>query len=162
MKKLVVLMCFVLLFTGCGAEDVFETVADDMVLSVAAPMGQISVELPEEAAAPASESEAGTLYQCDGYEIILQTMESGDLDATIREVSGYSRENVTVMQTELANWKHYEFVWASTGEQGDRLGRAVILDDGNYHYVLSVLGDADRAAEYEETWKEMFDSFTLS
>ena len=162
MKKWLIFGLCMVFLSGCAAEETFETVADEQVQSVSAPLRQLQVELPEEAAAPTSESESGTLYQCDGYEIILQTMESGDLNGTIQSVSGYSRSYVTVMETNLAGWKRYDFVWASAGEQGDRLGKAAILDDGNYHYCVSVLGDADRAAEFEEIWERLFDSVSLS
>lgn len=162
MKKWLVLVFSVLLLTGCAAEETFETVADELVQSVTAQVRQIVLTLPEETAAPASESESGTLYLCDGYEIMLQTLEAGDLNATIQSVSGYSRDNVTVMENSTGDWKRYEFVWASAGELGDRVGKAVILDDGSYHYVVSLLSDADRAEEYQEVWQEMFDSFGLN
>lgn len=161
MKKWFVFGLCMVLLSGCASEETFETVADELVQSVSAPMRQVVVRLPEEAAAPASESDSGCLYQCDGYEIMVQTLPAGDLDATIRSVSGYSRENVTVMETNTGDWKRYEFVWASAGEEGDRLGKAVILDDGSYHYAVSVLADADRCEEYEQVWKEMFSSLSL-
>lgn len=161
MKKWFVTGLCILLLSGCSAEETFETVADELVQSVSAPVRQMLAVLPEEAAAPASENDAGKLYQCDGYEIILQTLPSGDLNATIQSISGYIRDNVTVMGTRTQDYKRYEFVWASAGETGDRIGKAAILDDGNYHYCLSVLSDVDRAEEYAQVWSEMFDSFTL-
>ena len=57
--------------------------------------------------------------------------------------------------------KRYDFVWASAGENGDQLGRAVILDDGNYHYCLSVLRDADTTEKSQIVWRDVFDSFKL-
>ena len=57
--------------------------------------------------------------------------------------------------------KRYDFVWASAGENGDQLGRAVILDDGNYHYCLSVLRDADTTERSQIVWRDVFDSFKL-
>lgn len=150
-----------LVLCGCGAEETFETISDEPVQAVSTETREIIVSLPEEAAAPASESESGTLYQCDGYEITLQTMEAGDLNATIQSVSGYSRDDLTVMQTQVGDLKKYELVWACAGELGDRVGKATILDDGSYHYVVSVMTDADRAAEYQEVWEALFDSFTV-
>lgn len=161
MKKSVVFLMISLLFTGCAAEDTFETVADEWVQSAAAPMGNILVSLPEEAAAPVSESENGTLYQCDGYEILLQTLTSGDLDATLRTVTGHGREDLTLLETRTGDIKRYDLVWSCLGEEGDQVGRACILDDGNYHYVLTVLADADRAGEFEETWEELFSSYSV-
>lgn len=162
MKKCLGFLLVFLLFSGCAAEETFETIADDLVQSVTAPMAQVILELPEDAAAPASESDAGQLYLCDGYEILVQTMAAGDLDATLRSVTGYNREELTLMQTGNEGIRRYDLVWSCLGEKGDRVGRAAILDDGNYHYVLSVLTDADRAREFETVISELFESYSLS
>lgn len=162
MKKCMIFVLIALLLTGCGAEETFETVADEQLSPVSAQVRQILVELPEEAASPAMESENGKLYQCDGYEIMLQTLDAGDLNATIQTVSGYSRDGLTVMETQAGDLTRYEFVWASAGELGDRVGKAAVLDDGSYHYVISVLADAACVKEHEDTWQAMFGSFTLS
>ena len=161
MKKCICFLLILVSFTGCGSEPTFETVADEWVQSVAAPMRQITVELPEEAAIPVSESEYGSLYQCDGYEIAVQTLESGDLEATLRTVTGYSREDLTVLETRMDEIRRYDLVWSCLGEQGEQVGRACVLDDGNYHYVLTVLAEADRAAELENLISELFASYSL-
>ena len=162
MKKSFFFLLITVFLTGCGSEATFETVADEWVQSAAAPMRQILVTLPEEAAAPVSESEVGSLYQCDGYEIAIQTLEAGDLDATLRTVTGYSREDLTVMETKLADIRRYDLVWSCMGEHGELVGRARVLDDGNYHYVLTVLAQADRAAELEGVIADLFRSYSLS
>jgi len=41
------------------------------------------------------------------------------------------------------------------------VGRAAILDDGSYHYVLSVLAEADRAGEFEQVFRALFESYAL-
>ena len=161
MKKCVFLFLICVLLSGCAAEATFETIADDLVQSAAAPMAQVHLELPEEAAAPVSENENGVLYQCDGYEILVQTLEAGDLDATLRSVTGRSREDLTFIETENGDGKRYDLVWTCLGEEGEQVGRACLLDDGNYHYVLSVLGDADRTGEFEAVWEKIFSSYCL-
>ena len=161
MKKCVLLLLSAIILAGCAREDTFETVADEINQSVAAPRAEIVVDLPEEAAAPVAQGDAGTLYQCDGYEIALQTFASGDLDATLRSATGYGREDLTVIETRLGEFKRYDLVWSCLGEMGDQVGRACVLDDGSYHYVLSVLAEADRAAEYEPVWEELFGSYSL-
>ena len=87
---------------------------------------------------------------------------TGDMDETIRLLSGYERSELTVMYTSFADIDRYALVWACMGETGEQIGKAVILDDGNYHYALTVLADADRTAEYIQTWDQLFASFTLS
>lgn len=160
MKKWWLLLMICAMLSGCGAEETFETVSDE-ILEVAAVQRQILVELPPEAAAPASESDAGTIYICDGYEIMLQTLTGGDLDATLRAVSGYGREELTVVESRQGDYKRYDLVWACAGEEGERIGRGAVLDDGSYHYVLCVLSDADRVQEYEEVWSALFSSYSL-
>ena len=162
MKIKVLIALLVLLLTGCGAEETFETVSDDLVQPVMAQMRQVSVWLPEDAAAPALESEDGAVYVCEDYEVYQQVLPSGDLEATVRSVSGFDMENLTVVTSSRDGCKCHDFVWASASEQGDRVGKGCILDDGSYHYVLTVLGNAESAGENEEEWRQILDSFALS
>jgi len=160
MKKWMIWMLLPLLLTGCGAEETFETVADEAVLPVMAQPRQITVQLPEDAAAPVLESEGEQVYVCEDYEIILETLSSGDLNGTIRALTGYAREALTVMETQWQEIGRYDFVWAAAGENGDRLGRGVILDDGQYHYCMTLLRDADRGDD-KAVWDQLFQSFDL-
>lgn len=163
MRKLwIISIWMAVLLTGCRAEETFETLEDTHIQQVLAPAAEIILWLPEEAAAPAAESEDGMIYQCDGYEIILQTLQGGDMDETIRQISGYERSELTVMYTSLADADRYALVWACMGEEGEQIGKAVILDDGSYHYALTVLADAEKTGTYAETWDRMFDSFGLA
>ena len=147
------------LLTGCGVQDTVETVADEPAAQVAAIPREISVQLPQEAAVPTLTGDSQQIYLCDGYEIILENHVSGDLSRSIRAVSGFEREDLTVLQRTQGDAKRYEFVWASAGEEGERLGRAVILDDGSFHYCLSVLRDP--GAEQTD-WDALFSSFCLT
>lgn len=162
MKKCCVIAAIALLLTGCGAEETFETVSDELIQSVSAEVRQVMVTLPMEAASPVVDSDNGQLYLCGDYDIYQQTLAAGDLNATIQTISGYSREDLTIMETQQDDCKRYDFVWVSAGEIGDRVGRATILDDGNYHYCLSLLGDADTAEQYRGIWQSMFESFSVS
>ena len=161
MKKWLLPVVLSLLLCGCGVEETFETIADEPVLSVMATPRQIEVELPEGTVAPVLENGEEQVYLCEDHEIILQTHSSGDLSGTIRILSGYERENLTVIETQWQEVTRYEFVWAAAGENGDRLGRAVILDDGQYHYCMSVLRDAEGPSA-QIVWDQVFSSFALS
>ena len=46
-------------------------------------------------------------------------------------------------------------------EKGDMLGRGVILDDGSYHYCMSVLRSADGTKKSRIVWSDVFGSFGL-
>lgn len=156
--KWLMLLCACLL-TGCAAEETLETVNDEWVVPVMAQPRQVHVRLPEDAVVPVLEQEGSALYMARDYEIAVETLSSGDLDATIRSLTGYDSDRLTVIRTCQDELRRYDFVWTAAGEEGERLGRGVILDDGNYHYCLSALhsGKEDRAL-----WQEVFSSFCLS
>lgn len=152
-------ICLLVIFlTGCGAEETLETVNDEWVVPVMSQPRQISVSLPDNAVAPVLEQEGRQLYMAEGYEIMVETLAAGDLDATIRSLSGYGKEQLTVLETRQEDAERYEFVWTTAGEKGDRLGRAVILDDGDYHYCMSVLRDT---GDTQIVWRDVFSSFSL-
>ena len=162
MKKIIGCMLCFLLLTGCTAEETFETVADELVESAIAEMRDIVVALPEGMAAPAVQRDGEMLYQGDGFEIMLLTLPGGDLSATVQTITGYEKGSLTVMETKQEEFTKYDLVWASAGENGDQIGRAAILDDGSYHYAVTVLADADRTEEYAEVWDILFSSVMLS
>ena len=157
MKILLILMA--VLLCGCSSQETFETISDEPVQEVMAQMREISVRLPDNAVAPVLESDTEQVYMSEDYEIVIETLEAGDLDATIRRISGYPREELTVMETQWDDVTRYEFVWAAAGEQGECIGRAVVLDDGKYHYCMSVLRDAKTVSQV--VWSDVFASFGL-
>ena len=151
-----------LLLGGCAkAETTVETVADVWEVPAVAEPKEIRLELPGEALECAMESDAGRLYLGSSYDVMVQTLTGGDLDATLRELTGFSRDEITVIQTRTEYPKRWEFAWAAAGESGERIGRGVIIDDGNYHYCLSALQDAD-VTDCQIVWSEVFNSFELS
>ena len=158
MRKWLCCLLPVLLFCGCGAEETLETVADEWVVPVMAQPREVSLRLPGDLVMPAMEEADRSLYLGEDYEIMVETMASGDLDATLRSLTGYAGDRLTVIRTSREDADRYDFVWTAAGEQGERLGRGVILDDGDYHYCLSVLRDMDEA---KVVWQDVFESFCL-
>lgn len=158
MKKWLWMMVLSVFLCGCGAEETLETVSDEWVVPVMAQPREISVRLPEDVVMPVLEQDGRRLYMGQDYEIMLETLDAGDLSSTIRTLSGYEQDQLTVLQTRQANTERYEFVWTAAGEQGHRLGRAVILDDGNYHYCMSVLRNA---GDTQVVWRDVFGSFAI-
>ena len=163
MKKVCILLVLVALLSGCAVQPAWETVFDQLETPVMAQMRQLDVALPKEATAPTLQSEdAGALYLCDGYTLSIQTMSAGDLDATMRSLSGFSKDQLTVMTTEKHGIRRYDCVWSAAGEGGDQVARAVILDDGNYHYAVTVMADFASAGDLADTWKDILDSVKFS
>ena len=161
MKKLLVLM-LMLLLCGCGAQESFETVADEMVLPVSAQPREILLTLPEETLLPAMESDGRTLYLCNGYDVAVQTFSSGDLDGTIRELSGFGKDELTIMETTSGDCRCFEFVWTAATDLGEQVGRAMILDDGTYYYTLTAMTPAEKALNYQEIWNGLFETFGIA
>ena len=161
MKKVILLVMLMGLLTGCGGEETLETVSDELVVPVMAQPGEILVDLPGEAAMPVSESDSGRLYLCQDYEIALQTLSSGDLDATLQSVTGYGKEDLTILETLRSGLPCYEFTWTCAGENGDRIGQGILMDDGNYHYVVAVMGGEHAAGEMTDVWQNVLDSFDV-
>ena len=162
MKKLWIVIAVALLAAGCSGPSGYETVEDVYAEQTLPAPQQVSVLLPADASVQTMEKDGETLYLCDGYSVILQTMESGDLDATLRTVTGYEREKLSVMEIEGEALDRYECIWLAAGEGGDQMGRAVILDDGNYHYTVSLLADAEQVGALAETWQDILSSINLN
>ena len=158
MKRWGCICLLVILLSGCKAEETLETVSDEWIVPVMAQPREISVRMPEDLVLPVLEQEGRQLYMGPNYEIMLETMAAGDLQATIRNLSGYEQEQLTILETDQGEWNRYEFVWTAAGEQGHRLGRAVILDDGDYHYCMTALRDAEESLI---VWQDVFQSFSL-
>lgn len=161
MKKLV-LLTMVLMLTGCGAAETFETVNDEPVAEVISEPREMHYWLAQDPVMPAMESDEGTLYLCGDYDVMAQTMPGGDLSKSVYRVSGYTPEELTLIQTGTGDIDKYEFVWTSATESGHQIGRATLLDDGEYHYVLSATVDAELMEEYQEIWNGIFESFQLN
>lgn len=163
MKKIVMGLMLALLLSGCGAKETLETIADDIPLQpVLASPAEISVRLPDNAVSPVLESDSEQVYLCEDYEIAIETRASGDLAGTITALTGFDPNQLTVMHTKQDDADRYEFVWVSAGEEGDRLGRAVVLDDGSYHYCMSVLRDGSNQKKSQVVWSDVFESFCLT
>lgn len=162
MKKLWILGFTILLLTGCGSQTVFETVEDVMVQPAAGIIRQIGIDLPPEAAVTVMQNEAGeSLYLCDGYTLTVQTLPGGDLDRTLRTLTGFGTDSLSPMQTRQGDVKRSECVWSAAGEGELQVGRLAVLDDGNYHYAISVMASQSAAGELADTWQALFDSFTV-
>lgn len=161
LKKGCVLLLAVLLLTACGAQETVETVADDMAVPVMAEPREIAVDLPEDGEQTIVEGASGNLYLGSDYSVAIETLDAGDLDRTIYDLTGFHKSDLTVITTESEGVKRYEFVWAAAGETGEQLGHGVILDDGNYHYCMSVLRDASTTETSQISWRDVFGSFQL-
>jgi len=155
MKKIIWILAAVLCICGCGNSDapVMETVADEIIRPVAAEPSPIALWLPDNAAAQTmAEGESGECYLLGESELRIQTLDGGDIRATLRSLTGLDPEKLTVMEYERDGIQLYQTVWSCTSEDGIRLGRCMVADDGNYHYCISLVSpeNADVAEDYAQ------------
>lgn len=163
MWKLMVMGLLMAILCGCAQQESYETMMDAVVEPMQAERMVIMVNLPEEAAKQAVLSEeSDSVYLCDNYTLAVQTLPGGNLQKTVLETTGFLPEQLSMIETAQAGAKRYVAVWTSAGEAGNQVGRCAILDDGSYHYVLSVMADEQDAGRLSEgVWKEIFASFRL-
>lgn len=161
MKKLLLLFCAMLMLTGCSVQT-FETVDDLNDVSALATPATLLMELPEEAAAPAMQGSSGTLYFCGDYDIMVEVIPSGNLNSTLQTLTGFEREELNIMQTVRCGVDCYEGVWSAAGEAGDHVGRVLVLDDGSYHYCISLMAMAEDAGQCGDDWNQLLESVALA
>lgn len=162
MRKIGVILLSMLLLVGCSRKGAWETVSDRIVEGDNASKQNLCLALPEEAAqAVIADGEEYRIYFCDGYEVMVSSRESGDLDATLRWLTGFPRSALTVLATEEGAFTRYHCAWTCAGESGDQVCRAQILDDGNYHYAVCVMADSEDAGQYADAWDALFHSVGL-
>lgn len=164
MKKWWFVVLVALLLCGCGKAKDLETVSDVCDAPALSEPQEVYFTLPEGAAKEAMTSEnSGSVYFCGDYFVTAHTVPAGDLQNTILETSGFLPEQLPVMKTLRGGCQCYDFVWTAAGEQGDQVGRCAILDDGNYHYVLTAMADAEDAGRLSRgAWEEMFSSYCIA
>lgn len=162
MKRILITAISLFFLVGCSARETFETVDDTLAQPVMAPMRQVQLLLPNEAVTPTMENgENGRIYLCDGYTVMVQTFLTGDLNGTLQQVTGFPRESLTLMETSQEGITRYECAWSSMGEGENQVCRCAVLDDGNYHYVVTVMAPESQAGAYLETWQNLMSSITL-
>lgn len=163
MRKWWVVLSAALLLTGCASTEVFETVGDELLQPVMAQVGQISLSVPEGAYAQTMVTGGDDkLYFCDGYTMAVQIMDRGDLSRTCSRLCGFAADAVDILETSVNGHKRYDWVWTAAGEGGDTLGRTAVIDDGKYHYCVSLQADADQTGELEGQWNKILASFRVS
>ena len=161
LKKWMLIGICAILLTGC-ASPTFETLGDIPHHQVAAAVPrEVVLELPEEAVLSVWKNEADTMYLCWDFSVHLQTLEAGDLQGSIRQLCGYDRANLTVVESCCGDHSRYEWVWIAAGEGGDEIYRCALLDDGDFHYALTLTASSDTAGALSQTWNEIMASFCL-
>lgn len=161
MKKLCVILLAVFLLAGCTEEKTFETISDGLDSPKMPTQLEMTAVLPEGATSPVfATAEAGKLFEYHDCTVTMQAVTAGDFSGLIREVTGYAKENLQIMESVQAGLTSYQVVWAAAGEGQTQVGRACILTDGNYYYVLTAMVPESKSGSLSKgELKEMFASF---
>jgi len=162
-KKVLIVAVLTVLLSGCTSQETLETLGDAYMQPVSATVQQqILLDLPQDAYLYTMQSQAGeNIYLCDDYTVTVQILPAGDLDRTLQDITGYPKDALTLMQTRTDDLKRYMCVWSSAGEGEDQVGKACVLDDGNYHYAVSVMAGQSVAGNLQQTWRSLFSSIRL-
>lgn len=162
-KGMSIVLLLAVLLCGCQKQEAYETMHDELP-QLEKPVAYAPVfNLPGDALEQVFAGEnTGKVYFCDGYVLSMQVLPGGDLQSTVQQTSGFASERLPMMKTEQEDATRYEFVWTAVGETGSQMCRCAILDDRNYHYVLTAMADANQAGELTQTaWNALFSSFRL-
>ena len=160
MKKMAAVILAALLLSGCSARETFETLGNVWEQEGQVSCKELLFDLPADAST-AVFSESGGIWFCDGYEITKETLSGGDIGRSVQQITGYSMDSLTCIETASGQVQRLECAWTAAGEDGDQVCRAVILDDGVYHYVLTVMAPAEEAGSVQEAWQAIFASVRL-
>ncbi len=159
MKIIGWMLVLLLSLSGCAATDTFETLGD-VDAAPAVQQGQdMIVSVPDPA--EVMQGDYGTMYLCDDYTVTVQVKNAGDLNGTVKALSGFGTDELTVISTAAGEMSRYECVWTAAGEGGDCVGRALVLDDGAFHYCITMEYGAENAVSMEEVWQEITDSVVI-
>lgn len=156
MKRLWIILLLCALLTGCASAPTFETLGEDIHQAVTT-LKQPVVSVPE--GAKQIPCENGSYWLCDAFDLQVQTLPGGDLNATVHALSGHDASALTVLTSGMGQMVRYEWVWTAMSEGGQMLCRSLVLDDGAYHYCLTAIGPAEQGENLNSRWNDIFSSF---
>ena len=161
MKKLMVIFVSLLLLSGCAVQT-FETVDDPNDVAAMAEPATLLIDLPEDASVLAMQGSSGTLYFCGDYDIMVEVMPSGNLSSTLQTLTGFERDELQLISTKRCGVDCYESAWSAVGEAGDYVGRLLVLDDGKFHYCVSIMAMAEDVGDCTDEWNDILQSVALA
>lgn len=164
MKKVLLFVMVAVFLGGCAAEPVYETIGNAMedTLPVGAP-GTIELTLPEDAEMQVIDGESGSKsYRIGDMELWTQVCEGGDISDTLEQVTGIRSDALTVMEYQLDEMSCNEIAWITNTDEGSLVCRTAVLDDGNYHYCISLMMPEENAQELSTSFSEIMDGVSIS
>lgn len=161
MKKVLCGMLAALFLMGCQPVGNLEKV-EDIYVDAPATAKSIQLALPKEAEVGAMTGNFGTLYFCHGYEISTEITAAGNISETFATLTGFPLDSLAAVQTLQTGMRRYDCAWTAAGEAGEVVGKTVVLDDGSYHYCVTVTVPAKDAATYAEEINGLISSIQVA
>ncbi len=161
MKKMLCVLAVMLGLCGCSGPE-YETMADEYTPLPAQEKANVVIALAQEVETAAfGGDDSRSLTFCDGYTVCQETFDAGDLNKTLQTVTGYSRDQLTLLKQMQSGAVRYDFVFTCAGEGGSQICRGSILDDGNYHYVLTAMASEALSGALQGSWESLFSSYRI-
>lgn len=164
MKRILLCLMVGMMLGGCASEPVYETIGNAMedTRPVSAP-GTIELTLPEDAQMQVIDDEYGSKsYRIGDWEVWTQICDGGDINATLEQLTGISAEALTVMEYRLQDMPCSEVAWITTTDEGSLVCRTAVLDDGNYHYCISLMMPEEEAEVLGESFGALLEGAVIS
>ena len=165
--KLILLTAAMLLLCSCSKATVTWETVDDTVETSAPlrkPAFSITFDVPTDTVRQTFACSQGreVYEQADGdYEIVSEILRSTGIDDAAKKLTGFDSRRLFMIRTTRFGMPEYQFAWYSLGENGGRVCRAAVLDDGQDCYCLSFCTREGCIGDYDSTIEEVFASLGL-
>ena len=151
---------------GCAADTVTWETVDDEIVAASGPAEEpyvITFGVPEGVSLdPISQGNRSLYVQKDGdYEILSDVVTAPNADRAIEQVSGFSAEDLDVLETTRFGLPAYRFAWVSASDEGTYVSQAAVVEDGSYYYALVFSAREEVGDAYADCAEAVFASFGI-
>lgn len=163
MRKYLLVLLALFILSGCGRQQpAVETVTDDAgIPDMANEEYEILLFVPQEAAAyDSGEACSGRQFRHKegDYRIDTRKLYADSAESAIRQITGKSAEEITVIQTQRFSLPEYRFAWYDDGENH----RADLVCDGDQFYGIIFSWPEAVGNRYSDLMSQVFASFGIS
>lgn len=161
-------LCAVIALCGCSRAEqpVWETVADAYLLPAnAAPAYDASIQLDGNTPLAEVFSDLSSQVYSDTegrYEVAVETIMADSLAQLVRELTGFTLDQLDVLQRQQDGMMRYDMAWSAVSEDGNQSCRAAVIDDGLFYYVLTAQIPQELSAQCRSEVESVFQSFSLT
>lgn len=165
--KRVLAICFLFtVLTGCAAPQTASvfTVTDEVPVEASAPPFSVGFAVPTDAVLSVSSDDG--LERCytaaDGRYTIQTAVRAGvDAEQVMREMTGFSVEDLSPIRTTRYGMTQYRFSWCSGDDSGVTICTGAVLEGEDACYCLSFSTPEDCAKDCRTLQTQVMESFSL-